>query len=173
MQRRALLRRLGLPAVAGCLTACGFELRGTTDLPFETLHAGFAPASEIGREFRRQIAIASRVKIVERADAAKGRLFVITEAREKEITGFSSSGRPRQFQLRLRFAFRVTDDQENEWIPPTVLLLRRDINTYDTQVVAKELEEAVLYREMTTDLVRQLLRRLAAARPPRPADAGD
>ena len=35
----------------------------------------------------------------------------------------------------------------------------------DAQVLAKENEEAQLYRDMQTDMVQQILRRLAAAKP--------
>ncbi|MFN0162016.1 MAG: LPS assembly lipoprotein LptE, partial [Burkholderiales bacterium] len=35
----------------------------------------------------------------------------------------------------------------------------------DTQVLAKESEEALLYRDMQTDMVQQVLRRLAATAP--------
>ena len=44
------------------------------------------------------------------------------------------------------------------------ILLRREITTTDTQLVAKEQEEALLYREMQTDMVQQLLRRLAVVK---------
>ncbi|MEN9316603.1 MAG: hypothetical protein RIS35_2996, partial [Pseudomonadota bacterium] len=84
------------------------------------------------------------------------------ETREKEIVGFSSSGRPREYQLRLRFAFRVVDAKGDDRIPYTQLVLRRDITTTDTQLVAKEQEEVLLYRDMQSDAVQQLMRRLAA-----------
>jgi LPS-assembly lipoprotein len=36
----------------------------------------------------------------------------------------------------------------------------------DTQVLAKESEEQLLFRDMQSDMVQQILRRLAAARKP-------
>jgi LPS-assembly lipoprotein len=36
----------------------------------------------------------------------------------------------------------------------------------ETQVLAKESEEALLYRDMQADLVQQIMRRLAAVKPP-------
>jgi len=35
----------------------------------------------------------------------------------------------------------------------------------DAQVIAKENEEQLLYRDMQTDMVQQIMRRLAAAHP--------
>ena len=46
----------------------------------------------------------------------------------------------------------------------TVMLLR-DISFNDADVLAKESEEQLLYRDMQSDMVQQILRRLAAAKP--------
>jgi LPS-assembly lipoprotein len=89
---------------------------------------------------------------------------VIRELREKEVVGFSSTGRPREYQLRLRFVFRVIDRDSQPLLPPTEVVLRRDITSSDVELVAKQQEEEMLYREMQSDLVQQLLRRLAAIR---------
>ncbi len=160
-------RHLGaLVALAASASGCGFQLRGSAGLPFRTLYAGFPPTSAIGADFRRLVRISGETQLVERPDAAEARLEVLGESREKEIVGFSSTGRPREYQLRQRFVFRLLDARGQELIAPTTLLLRREINTTDTQIVSKEQEEALLYREMQTDVVQQLLRRLAAVKRP-------
>jgi LPS-assembly lipoprotein len=41
-------------------------------------------------------------------------------------------------------------------------VLKRDISFNESQVMAKEHEEAMLYRDMQSDVVRQVLRRLSA-----------
>ncbi len=145
------------------LGACGFQMRGSAELPFKTLYAGFAPTSAIGGDFRRLVRVLASTRLVERPEEAEVRLDVYLETREKEIVGFSSTGRPREYQLRLRFGFKLSDVAKGtELIVPTEIMLRREITTTDTQLVAKEQEEALLYREMQTDMVQQLLRRLAA-----------
>lgn len=156
-------RRLLLAGAALALAGCGFQLRGSADLPFRTLFAVFPPGSTTAAEFARMLRGGS-TRVVDRPQDAEARLDVLEERREKEIVGFSGTGRPREYQIRLVFTFRVVDAQENELMPATQLILRRDITTTDTQYVAKEQEEALLYRDMQRDLVQQLLRRLAAAR---------
>lgn len=158
--RAALL--LGGPALL--LAGCGFQLRGSAGLPFKTLFVSFPPGSATGTEFRRSLAHTGSTQLVERPDAAEARLEVLEEKHEKEIVGFSSIGRPREYQLRLLLRFRLLDTGGEELIPPTDLNLYRDITTTDTQYVAKEQEELLLYRDMQRDLVQQLLRRLAAVR---------
>lgn len=163
---RPAVRPLAFAAPAA-LAACGFQLRSSIGLPFATLHASFPPASAAtGADFRRLLRAAGKTSLVDRPEDAEARLVVLSELREKEIVSFSSTGRPREYQLRLKFAFHLLDAGGNELIPYTTLLLRRDITTTDTQLASKEQEEAILYRDMQADLVQMLLRRLAAAKPP-------
>lgn len=165
--RRAALRTLAVivPAVAPVLLAgCGFQLRRSAALPFKTLYTGFAPSSAIGAEFRRLVRVAQDTRLVDEASQAEARLEVQEETREKEVVGFSSTGRPREYQLRLRFTFRVVDRDGAVLLAPTTIVLRRDITASDIDVVAKQQEEELLYKEMQSDLVQQLLRRLAAIR---------
>jgi LPS-assembly lipoprotein len=84
------------------------------------------------------------------------------ELREKSIVGTTSTGQVREFQLRLRVKFRVRTLQGVELIAPTEVVLQRDISFNETAVLAKESEEILLYRDMQSDLVQQLLRRVAA-----------
>ncbi|MCZ7653333.1 MAG: LPS assembly lipoprotein LptE [Rhodocyclaceae bacterium] len=89
---------------------------------------------------------------------------VLGEAREKHILSLSATGRVREFQLRYRLAYRVHDLKGREFIPPTEIVLVRDISFADERVLAKEQEEGLLYRDMQNDMVQQVLRRMAAAK---------
>ena len=60
--------------------------------------------------------------------------------------------------------FRLRTPQGDERIPETELLQTRDISYSETIALAKEAEEGLLYRNMQTDIVQQLLRRLAAVK---------
>jgi LPS-assembly lipoprotein len=58
----------------------------------------------------------------------------------------------------------LTDSKNREHIPASEIVLRRDYTYNDSQVLATESEEALLYRDMRTDAVSQLVRRLQAAK---------
>lgn len=146
------------------LSGCGYQLRRSAALPFRTLYTGFAPTSAIGAEFRRLVRVAEDTRLVDDPAEAEARLENIRELREKEVVGFTSTGRPREYQLRLRFTFRVVGRDGQPLLPLTEIVLRRDITSSDVELVAKQQEEELLYREMQSDLVQQLLRRLAAIR---------
>ena len=71
----------------------------------------------------------------------------------------------REYQLQRLMSFRLVGRNGNEWVAPTTISARREYNFDDAQVLAKEQEEALLFRDMQNDLVDQLMRRLAAAKP--------
>ena len=135
---------------------------------FESLHSGFGVNSDMGAQFRRTVRLSESTRLVDQAKDAQARLEIIRELREKEIVGLSTSGRPREYQLRLRLTFKVmsamNDDPVVELLPETEIVLRRDVSTNDQQLGAKLEEEQLLYREMQSDLIQQLMRRLAAIR---------
>ena len=79
--------------------------------------------------------------------------------------GLNASGQVRELQLRLRIKFRLRTPTGAELIPETELLQQREISYSETIALAKEAEEALLYRNMRTDLVQQLMRRLSLTRP--------
>lgn len=163
--RRRLLA--ALLAVPFGLTAagCGFALRRSAALPFPTLYVAASSHSQLAAEFRRMVQGNAATVLAADPASAAARLEVLSETREKEIVGYSSTGRPREYQLRLRARFRVAERSGRELLPPTELMVRRDITTTDLQLVAKEQEEELLYREMQSDIVQQMLRRLAALQP--------
>ena len=155
----ALAALMATGAVA--ITGCGFKLRGSFTYAFKTLYSGFVETSTLGNEFKRVLATDSAVTLVTTAEKAQVVLDVISEQREKVVVGITSSGQVREFQLRIRMKFRLRTPAGKEIIPETELLVQRDVSFNETAVLAKENEEAVLYRDMQTDMVQQLLRRLS------------
>ena len=147
---------------AGVLTGCGFKLRGSFSYAFKTLFSGFADNSTLGNEFKRVLAADGAVAVVTEADKAQVVLEVLSEQREKAVVGVTAAGQVREFQLRLRLKFKLRTPSGKDIIPETELLVQRDISFNESAVLAKEAEEGLLYRDMQTDMVQQLLRRLSA-----------
>jgi len=164
MQRRNLLAIAAVPLL---LSGCGFALRQPPHFAFSTIYIGASPGSSLGKELRRNIGFSDGLSVVEdagRIDSAQVVLDVLADQREKVVVGLNASGQVREFQLRTRFRFKLRTPQGKELIPETELLQQRDISFNESAVLAKEAEENLLYREMQTDLVQQLMRRLAAVK---------
>lgn len=167
---RATLRRrslLGTGSLALLLAGCGFELRKPPSFAFASIYLAVPPMSPLGLELQRALAASGGVSLVtdqrqvERADL----VFELSqEMREKVVLGRTSTGAVREYQLRIRLRFKVRNRQGIERIPDTEMVQQRDISYSESSALAKEAEEDLLYRNMQSDLVRQILRRLAALR---------
>lgn len=162
--------RLNRVLIAVALTAltagCGFQLRSQAQLPFQSLYV--PGTSPLVVELKRNLASASKARLVSDPKEAEAILGFTGETRDKVILSYNTSGRVSEYQLRYRVGFRVTDPKGQVYVPTSEILLTRDISFNDAQVLSKESEEALLYRDMQTDMVQQILRRLVAAKPPRP-----
>ena len=151
------------------LSACGFQLRQAPNYPFRTLYIGLPEASVFGQELKRNISVSGRVEVindpkqVERADVI---FDLLQELQEKVILSRTSAGAVREFQLRFRIRFKLRTRDGIEVIPDTELVQERDISFSETAALSKETEEGLLYRDMRSDLVQQVLRRLAVVRMP-------
>jgi LPS-assembly lipoprotein len=144
------------------LAGCGFELRRAAPLGFERIAlTGFAPSSPLGLELRRQLA-SSAAQVVESPLQAQVVLQVITDAPTRVAVATTSAAQVRELTLRLKLVFRVQTPAGRELIGPSELTLSRDMSYSENAALAKEQEEAEVFREMQTDIASQVLRRLAA-----------
>ena len=150
-------------ALCATLTSCGFHLRGQATLPFESMFIIGSPA--VATPIARAVRAGSKTRIVSNPKEAEVTLDLLNEARERTILSLSSSGRIRELQIRYRISFRVYGRNSKEYIPPTEVVLKRDLIYSDSDVLGKEQEEALLYRDMQNDAVQQIIRRLEAAQP--------
>lgn len=143
------------------LSACGFALRGPVAFPFDSIHVGFPESSPLGGELKRNLRANGKTLVMAEKSAADVTLEVLGESREKIILSLNSQGRVREYNLTYGLRFRVTDKAGHEVLTPVEISLKRNISFNETQVLAKEAEEALLYRDMQSDLVQQIMRRLA------------
>jgi len=160
-----LAASVGLVLVCLCVQACGFKLRGTQQLPFATIALNFPPNSPLGSELARNIRTGTNTQVIADPTKAAAVFDLLSELRDRQVLTIDAQGRALQYTLRDRLRFRLRDAKGREVIEPTDLQVQRDISFNDSQRLSKESEEALLYRDMQSDLVQQLLRRIAAAKP--------
>ena len=166
-RRRCLRAMLGLSVAAG-LSACGFQLRGAADYPFKTLYSNFSSTSSLGVELRRNLLGTGRIELwsdpsqMMRADAV---LDILSEDRQQVVVGVNTSGQVRELQLRLKVRFRLRTPQGLTLIEPVELAQQRDLSFTETAALSKEIEQNMMYRDMQSDIVQQIMRRLAAVKP--------
>ena len=164
-----IIRLWSIVLLAGLLAGCGFQLRGSLGniaLPFSTLHITLPASSEMHAMLKRHIEATSKTRVVDSPAGAQAILDIAGDTQAKNVLSLDTSGRVREFQLVRTLGFRLYDVAGRDWLPLGQVVIRRDFAFNDAQILAKEAEEALLWRDMQTDLAQQLLRRLSAAKPP-------
>ena len=157
---------LGSVGLGVALSGCGFQLRGAQNYAFTSILINAPAVTDLVNELQRGIQ-GNDVKVLldtKQQASVQVVLDILSEQREKVTVATTSSGQVREFQLRLRLKFRLRNVGGKDLIEETELLQQRDISFSESAALSKEVEEAQLYRNMQSDLVQQLSRRLAAVR---------
>lgn len=187
--RQALRSLIGLSALGALgLGGCGFSLRQGARLVFRTITlTGFAGNSPLATELARALE-ANGVDVVETTAQAAATLaangpatsapnvaslnsHVIFEAladnRQQVVASSTAFGQVRDLTLRTRLSFQVLRADGSVLLPPTELLISRDLTYNEKDALAKQNESEALHRAMQSDIVSQVLRRLAVITPER------
>ena len=168
LRRRALLAQAGGALLLGALSGCGFALRGAPKFAFESLRLRGSETTPVASELQRSLedggvrVFSSALPGSPEGETGEVVLTVLSDQRERSVVGQTAAGQVRELQLRTRFRFRLATVAGKQLLDETELLLERDISFTETAVLAKEAEEALLYRDMQRDIVQQVMRRLAA-----------
>lgn len=157
-----------LLAVVLLLNACGFHLRGHnwrgSEYAFRTVYLKVPAETPFATELRVNLELHKRVLA---SSSAQADLIVevVSENTDRKIIGLSGAGQIREFQLSYRVSLRAYDIQQRDWLNADEIILQRSL-TYDAaQILAKEQEELILFRDMRSDAVQQVMRRLSRAKP--------
>jgi len=162
LNRRRLLAQATAGVLPALLAGCGFELRQTPPLPFNRIAlTGFAGRSPLADELR--LRLGASAQVVPSPGQADVVLQALSDKRDRSVVASTAAGQVREVQLRVRFEFRLASPGGRELIPATELMLLRDMSYSESFALAKAQEEAELVAAMQTDIVQQVLRRLARA----------
>jgi LPS-assembly lipoprotein len=101
--------------------------------------------------------------VVSQTDNPQAILALLSEVRERLILSLNAQGQVTEYELRYLVGFRVYSPKGVEFVPSSQIVLRRPI-TFNDQVLAKEQEAELIYREMQQDMVQLIMRRIAAAK---------
>jgi len=153
-----------LTAMSGVLVGCGFKLRGGQSFAFSSI-AIVAPtnsgtAVELGRSMGSTVRVLTDIPKPPQPQAQLV-LQVTRDTSEKAVVGINTTGQVREFQLRNTFTFQLRTAQGKELLSEQEIVQRRDISYTESAALAKEAEEVLLVRDMRSDIVQQVLRRLA------------
>jgi len=157
--------RIFLLLTALLLAGCGFHLRGQVVMPFDTMYLEATnPGTLFVLDLRRSLEI-NKIELVDAKEDADVVLDIVFEIADKQVLSLGADGRVNEFRLNYRVSLRAYDLKQQDWLPAEEFTQRRDYSYDDTQILAKEAEEALLQKSMRTEMVQQIIRRLGNAKP--------
>jgi LPS-assembly lipoprotein len=167
---RSPLRLLFALIIAAAVTGCGFHLRGagSGNLPYKTMYIALPDTADVNIWLQRYIRASGSTTIVDDGKGAEAIFQQLGDSRLKSILSVNAQGRVREYRLQLTYTFRVVNQKGQVLVPPNEIALSRDISFDDSNVLAKDLEENLLWRDMNNDLVNQIMRRLSIIKPKNP-----
>ncbi|MFT5482088.1 MAG: LPS-assembly lipoprotein [Halieaceae bacterium] len=158
--RQIRARRLIAPAlsVALLLSGCGFHLRGSLELPpgWQQINiSGDSPNGDLQRELTQGLQ-SSGIEV-----ASGGiTLQLGPERRNRRNIALDAGATASEFEVELSSTLGITDAQGTVILEPTPVAVQRLMNHDPNDVVGEAEEIRLLERELRSELVQQILRRL-------------
>ena len=150
------------------LAACGFQLRGSrpdAKLEFSSVHLEAVSGSPLDRELRTAILAQGNTVLATDRKSADVTLRILKESQEKKVLTINAQGQVREYSLLYRINFDVIDKDNNRLLEPTELALQTFMSYSESQALAKETEERLIYNDLRADAVSQIMRRLSQVKP--------
>lgn len=169
------VRSLLIVLLTATLAACGFHLRGSagSDLPYASMYIALPETAEVRVWLERYLRGSTNTTVSDDAKTATVTFQQLSDSRDKSILSIDARGRVREYRLQMRYRFRLVDAQGREIIAAQEISMNRDMTYDDSQVLSKSMEENLLWRDMTNDLVNQIMRRLSRIKPKDPSVEDD
>ena len=142
------------------LSSCGFRLRGSADLAFQTIFVQGSTLT-ISNNLSKSLAT-NGVQVVKSAENADLLLEMIGEESEKRILSLAGSGTVNEFELYYRVHYRTKRAGDALWGPTQTVEARRDFTYSDANLLAKQGEEKRLNENMQADVLSGIMRRLSS-----------
>ena len=148
------------------LTACGFHLRGSYNVPSTIKHLELKinNASALYLPLRDSLQQAGI-----QLDASDYTLEILEDSLNKQTTNTDSRAKAAEYTLYYAVSYQIKNNDNKTVSPERKLLLRRNYQYDTTTIVGKTAEEETLIHELYQDAAQQILRQLSSFQPTQPA----
>ncbi len=144
------------------LSACGFHLRGSVtegvQLPPTYLTGTAGPLLQEVRYYL----VVSKVPVVKNQKEAQLVIDLISEDVQRRVLSVGSTGKVEEYEVSYAATYAVRRADGKIIIAPETLDQQRDYTFNESEVLAKDTEQARLVQDMRHAVVRQIMRRLEA-----------
>lgn len=157
---KSIIRLSFLSLILASLAACGFHMRGSSDISFNSIFIE-GNTLVISKDLRQSLNT-NKIDILSSAENADLRLELVGEENEKRILSIGGAGTVNEFELYYRVHYRTKLIGQATWGPVSTVESRRDYTYSDANLLAKQIEEKKLNDGMQKDVVNSIMRRLSA-----------
>lgn len=157
-------------AAATALAACGFQLRGSYDIPPAIVPIAIdAPGSSgVARALADTLRYGD-MRVIAGDEPAASRIEILGERSERRVLTVDARGKVDEYELRYVVRWRLVDARpdagERELIAPAELTARRDYRHDPTAVLGAQDQQGVLMENMRDDIAQRILFRIQAWEP--------
>jgi len=157
--RRSALSALTLVLVL--LQGCGFQLRGTFDVPpqMDPTYIQAPQGDPLARQLREALRTAD-VEVVDAPDQASAVLRLLKQDQSRRVRAVNQRGKVIDYELTYKVSFDVQDAEGEELVPSQVITLVRTQVDPGVEVLGKQEEQALFYSDMQREAVGRILRRV-------------
>jgi len=138
------------------ISSCGYQLRGTEGVTFESISivGGSSSFVKVLGKRLKQSGVKVQVKNSEKS------LEITNDTFTKKILSLSSAGKIREYQINYKISFRFKS-QAGEWSNEINLEANRDFTYDDKNILAKTEEETRLIVGMQRQLIRTMITQIS------------
>ncbi len=149
--------------LAGLLSACGFQLRGSNVLPADLSNLYVQAPTNLADDVRVFLS-GSDTQVLDQPKGADV-ILTLTDPRydRRVISVDPSTGKEREFELTYSLTYRATKTAGKSLLNSQRLIIRRDYVFDRDAIIGKSREAGVLRAEMRRDAIQQILLRLQSA----------
>ena len=147
--------------IAITLSSCGFKLKGSYEIPYQTIYLQAAGESRVGRIMKRKIQRKSNIEIVQTLSAAEATINILEEVSTRAVAVLSNVGSVDEYELIYTVRYRIGPGQNSSSMQEGQIVLRRKITHSDLDIAAKSNEEDVLINDMASEAATGILVRLS------------
>jgi LPS-assembly lipoprotein len=140
------------------IVACGFQLRGSVDADFQSIHV-YGGSEGLNKHLIKRFK-QSGIKIVTK-DPEKT-LEILNDHLDKRILSLNSSGSVKEYELIYQVSYRFKS-LNNAWSNEIKKEITRDYTYDDNDRVAKELEEKNIVQGMKDEIVRSIVSQISVS----------
>ncbi len=154
-----------LPWLVVATVGCGYQLRGSSDLPQymeQTYVLAVRPSSPLVREVQRVLAN-SGTRVVFSTGQADAVIRITRDDLTRRVLTVSEKTRVQEFMLDYHVEFRVTNSEGKVLVPDQELELHQAYEFSETQVLGKSGQQQILTGQMQREMAALIMDRISAS----------